>query len=54
MVFVLARKTVSTTWNKVFNEKYVSTILKNCFFWQKNRIWFPLAGKYFSVKTDSP
>ena len=43
--FVLARKSVSTTGNEVFVEKYVSTIQKNCFFWQKKGTWFPLAGK---------
>ena len=24
------------------------------FFWQKELKWFSLAGKYFSVKVDSP
>ena len=52
--FVLARKFVSTTRNEVFIEKYVSTIMKKCFFWQKNRKWFPPAGKYFCFKIDSP
>ena len=52
--FVLARKSVSITRNEAFVEIYVPTIRKNCFFWQKNRKWFPLAGKYFSVKIDSP
>ena len=51
--FVLARKSVSTTQNEVSVEKCVSTIRKICFFWQKNRKWFPLAEKYFSVKIDS-
>ena len=47
--FLLARKSVSTTWNEAFVEKYVSTIQQNCFFWEKNRKWFQLAKKYFSV-----
>ena len=51
---ILDRKSVSTTRNEAFVEKYVSTIRKNCFFWQKNCKWFPLAEKYFSVKIDSP
>ena len=34
--FALARKSVSTTRNEGFVEKYVSSIRKNCFFWQKN------------------
>ena len=46
--FVLARKPVSTTKNEAFVEKNVSTKHKNCFF------FFPLAGKYFSVKIGSP
>ena len=33
--FVLARKSVSTTRNEAFVEKYVSTIRKNCFFLAK-------------------
>ena len=52
--FILARKSVFTTQNEAFVEKYVSTIWKNCFFWQENRKWFPLAEKYFPVKIDSP
>ena len=44
--FVLARKSVSTTRNEGFFEKYVSTIQKNCFLWQENhRNSFPLGGK---------
>ena len=35
-------------------EKYFSTVRKNCFIWQKNKKWFPLSGKYFSVKIDYP
>ena len=47
--FVLARKSVSTTRNEAVLEKYISTIWKNCFFWQESqRKWFPLAGKWFS------
>ena len=34
--FVLSRKSVSTTRNEAFVEIYVSTVHKNCFFWQKN------------------
>ena len=53
--FVLARKSVSTTQNETFVRKYVSTIQKNCFFWQENqRKWFPLAGKFFPFKIGSP
>ena len=53
--FVLARKSVSITRNEAFVEKYVSTMRKNCFFWQENqRKWFPLAGKCFSFKIDFP
>ena len=49
--FVLARKSVFTTRNKAFAEKYVSAIRKNCFVWQENqRKWFPLAGRCFSFK----
>ena len=51
--FILARKSVFTTWNEAFVEKYVSNMQKKCFFRQKNGKWFPLRGKYFSVKTDS-
>ena len=51
---VQARKSVSTDRNEAFAEKYVFTKPKNCFFWQKNQKWFPLAGKCFSVKIDSP
>ena len=51
--FVLARKSISATRNEAFVGKYVSTIRKNCFFWQKNRKWFPLVGKYLSVKIYS-
>ena len=50
--FVPARKSVSTTRNEAFAEKYVSTIRKNCFFWQTKKR-FPPAGKIFSVKIDS-
>ena len=35
LMFVLARKPVSTTRNEVFIEKYVSTIRKNCCLWKK-------------------
>ena len=38
--FVLARKPVSTTGNEAFVEKYISTIRKSCFFWQKIEIGF--------------
>ena len=34
--FSLARKSVSTTWNKEFVEKYVPNRRKNCFFLQEN------------------
>ena len=34
--FAQARKSVSSTRNEAFVEKYVSTIQKICFFWQKN------------------
>ena len=52
--FVLARKSVSTTQNEAFVEKDVSTIRKNCFFWDENqRKWFPPAGKCFSFKIGS-
>ena len=51
--FVLVRKSFSATRNEAFVEKYVSSIRKNYFFWQKNQKWFPLAGKYFSVKIYS-
>ena len=50
--FVPARKSVSTTRNEAFAEKYISTIRKNCFFWQTKKR-FPPAGKIFSVKIDS-
>ena len=53
--FVLARKFVSTTRNEALIEKYVSTIQKNCFFWQENeRKRFPLARKCFYFKIGSP
>ena len=46
--FVLARKSVSNTRNEAFVEKYVTTIHKLCFFWQKDqRKWFPVPGKCF-------
>ena len=51
--FLLAGKSVCTTQNEAFIEKYVSTIQKNCFFWKNIEIWFPLARKYFSAKIDS-
>ena len=51
---VLARKSISTTQNETFVEIYIPIIRKNCFFQQKNRKWFPLAGKQFSVKIGSP
>ena len=34
--FALARKSVSTTRNEAFIEKYLFSIRKNCFFWQEN------------------
>ena len=40
--------------NEAFIEKYVSTIRKNCFFWQRNQKWFPLAVKYFFLKIVPP
>ena len=49
-----SQKTRFTTRNEAFVEKYVPTIRKNWFFWQKNQKWFSLAGKYFTVKIDSP
>ena len=55
--FVLARKSVSATQNEIFVRKYISTIQKNCFFWQKKknqRKWFPIAGKCFPFKIGSP
>ena len=52
--FALDRKSVSTTRNKAFVEKYVSTMPRNCFFWQKNRKWFQLAEKNWSVKIVFP
>ena len=53
--FLLDRKSISTTQNEAFVEKYISTIHKICFFWQENqRKLFPLAGKYFSFKITSP
>ena len=53
--FVQVRKSVPTIRNEAFVEKYVSTIRKNCFFWQENlKKWFPLAGKCFSFKIGSP
>ena len=54
LLFVLARKSISTIKNETFSEKNVSTIQKNCFFWQRIQKWLPLAGKYFFVKIDSP
>ena len=36
-MFELARKSVSTTWNEAFVEKYATTIDKFCFFWQENQ-----------------
>ena len=35
-VSALARKSVSTTQNEAFIEKYFSTVHKLCFFWQEN------------------
>ena len=58
-LFVLARKSVSTTRNEVFLEKYISTTKYTNTLWKtassgkKHGKWFPLVGKYFSVKTDS-
>ena len=54
--FVLARKPVPTIRNEAFVEKCVSTIRKNCFFWQQKNLrkWFPLAGKCFLLKLVSP
>ena len=53
--FELARKSGSTTRNKAFGEKYVSSIRKNYFRWKQNqRKWFPPAGKCFSFKIGSP
>ena len=50
--FVQARKFVSTNLNEAFVENYVSTIQKNCFFWQENqRKWF---WKCFSLKLVPP
>ena len=34
--FVIVRKSVYTSWNEAFVEKYISTVRKNCFFWQEN------------------
>ena len=36
--FVIVRKSVYTTRNEAFVEKYISTIRKNCYFWQENKI----------------
>ena len=48
--FVPARKSVSTTRNEAFAEKYISTIRKNCFFWQtKNQ-----QEKFFQLKLIPP
>ena len=53
--FVLARKSVSTTRNEAFVEKYVSNIRKNCFFWQiKIENGFYYQESYFSLKIASP
>ena len=53
--FALARKSIPTIRNEAFVEKYVSTIRKNCFFWQENlRKWFALAGKCFLLKLVPP
>ena len=51
---VLARKSVSTTRNEAFVEKYISTIRNSCFFWQKIEIGFHYQEKFFFVKIDSP
>ena len=56
--FVIARKSVYTNRNEEFVEKYISTIRKNCYFWQENKNKkkrkFPLAGKCFSFEIGSP
>ena len=46
-----SQKICFTNRNEPFVEKYVSTTRKNCFFWQKNRKWFPLA---VTVSTSWP
>ena len=52
--FVLATKSVFTTWKEAFVEKHVSSIRKDCFFWQKHqRKWFLLTGKCFFLKVGS-
>ena len=46
--FVLARKSVCTTCDEAFVQKYVSCIAKNYLFWQENRRkLFPLKGNVF-------
>ena len=42
----------SCYWNRfsAIVEEYVSTIQKNCFFWQKYRKWFPLTENIFLLK----
>ena len=50
--FVLARKSVPTTWNEAFFKKYIR---KNCFSWHENRRkWFSLARKCFFFKNWLP
>ena len=49
----VSKKSISTTRNEVFVEKYVPT--EKLLLPLKNRVkWFPLAAKYFSFKTGSP
>ena len=43
--FVLARKSISTTRNEAFLEKYYT---------ENQRKWFPLAGKCFLLKLVPP
>ena len=45
--FVIVRKSVYTSRNEAFVEKYISTIRKNCFFWQENQKMVSTRRKMF-------